>query len=951
MAEASEIKKNPVRRSLWKRRTVLYLIKVIIIAFCFCDWYFETKGLPRKLRRYVERRLTHGTLKFTSDKIKIGFMNGVVFTNPKFVDKNLSSDPILAANEISLPLYSSFAPFKTFIIEEGVIRLPLFPETGIEGRGDVVLVKNIDANIELEEQGLEVKYVSCKIENIELNGSGFFRSIMAMSLTNSSEEGVVKDKSFFLEEMISNISYEKRSKLFLLLQRFNKDNFPTPVECTIHVTDFNLDDFADNELTIVCNAKKFNYGSLPVDRAVCKVHTKGSLVQIEELNLDFNKANRFKFKAEIDLDDQSVSGKVSGLLTPYIINKLLGNSRIFKSEFIKFSDSPINFNSDVINYSFLTKQYKTVVDIKMPSVSIYDNTWSDIDSRFIFENEKISCDELTAKIGSDGDINLDFLYQPNRIKANLSGSITFNKLFSMLNNTAICELLEDYKLESGEAVVFNSSVDLDLLSKINNTKLEFSTKKLTVNSLDINDIDVKLDYDGSVITGKEFKFKLDNGTSVRSTLSLSPNDKTLVSHIVSKGSPLPILDLLPEIHKAQIVDKMSLLDFPENPEDVDVTIDSYFDWSDGPKLSLYGDLVLNNFGVKKHVFTYGATTFQASYKDLRWNILLPVIMLERPEGQAMMAICYSERDNRSFAVPTGEFEPRLKQVEFRIDSSLVGNIILDLFVQNWDKNAVNFPRSSNVQVEGVIDFMDDDKDYAKIDIQDADYFWDEFLIEHVSAVCLYKYGYLQVLDAIGKISDGDIVVNHESWLKKGKSKTVISVKNANFTDLVEQYDMPVPPGNKPGELSLNLILDGVHPAIGDDEFYGSGNVVVNDADLWSLPILGTLQDLIDDSWAFTQFGKISSLSSEFTIDKDHVHSDSIETDGSIFSLKAKGDYYWTSKKHLFKVQVKMFKNALPFKILSYAFSPLSWMFEAQLIGDEDGSQWYSTRKMDILRQK
>lgn len=947
-----ETKDNPIKRKAWKRRTALYFIKAVVIIACLCDWYFEKKGIPRKLQDYVEKKLQYDSFSLTADKIYIGLINGIVFANPKLVDRKLTDKPILTASAIKLPLYNSLVPLKSFIIEGGDINIPLFPETGDEGAGDMLSIRDIDASVEVDKQNLEILYASCKIKNVELNASGILNNIISQIISiNKKNKNEIQAKTSFLtlRNVITNIPYDTRSMFYKFLMKFDKSHFPTPLSSTIHIERFNMLNYRENDITVMSKAMNFSYGTLPIQKMISNIHIKNSYLNLESINVNFDNLHKCQMTGVIDISRGSINGNIDGSITPKMLSKLMPNNKLIESKLFNFNGTDITFNSNLTKYSYLTGIYEAKLNVEVPSITISGNNFTNIHSIMTLRNDEVICDSLTASLDHNGTIEANFTFGRNKLQANAKGDISFSNICSLINKPVFNGQLDAYGIKSDDHVKFSSILNVDPANRVHNTSIKFSIPQVTVGTIPLKNIETQLSYDGELITVNKMNAELANGTKLRTAFSFSPKDKTVVTYLVSQGNPIPLLDQLPNSLREKIDDEMQLFKLPDNPEDVDITLNAYVDWSDDVKASIYGDIVLNNFAVKQHTFKYGASTFLANYKDSRWNMLLPVIMLERPEGQATMSLAFTERDDTIVKGSHHKQGTPIKDFDFNIDSTLEGNVVLDLFVRNWDKDVVNFPQSTIAKVEGTLDYIDDDKDNAEIKITDADYFWDKIEVKHVSTTCLYKYRYLQVIDATGKVSGGDIVVNNESWFNQDKSKTTVSIKNANFTDIIKQYDVSLPTGKKPGKLTLNIKVDGKHPKDKKPEFYGSGDLKIIDIDLWSIPVLSSLQSLIDESWSLNKFGKITSLESKFTIDNDHIHTDSIETNGNIFSLTGKGDYYWESTKHSFTVQVKVLKNALPFKLVSFAFSPLSWFFEAQLTGDKNSSKWESKRKKQLFK--
>jgi len=948
-----ETDKKKKKGSFFKRRLLLYGTKALILLFCACDWYFETKGLPPRLHDYVERRLRHDSFRFTAEKIHVGLINGIVFSNPKLVDRVLSPKPIFTASKLQFTLYSSLIPLSTAIIEDGEIKAPLFPEMGEEGDYDILHVKNLNAMLEADGQDLIVNYASWRIENIIFKGKGVFDSVLPNIMDRVGRKPAknkpmdTQSKTYFtLSDLIKNTPIDERRTGYLFMKRFNKDNFPSPLSCSVDLVRFDPKDYKNSNIIVNGKAQRFTFGSMPVTNAQAKVNIQNSSLNVESFDIEFEGKHKIHAAGEFSLPKQKGSVKIKGTLTPQIIKRLTGKQTFpWEKHNVDLKSEILSFNATLDEFSASTRKYSAKIDAEYPMATIKGNKLTNIKASLKLNDRHIACSSLTANLIEGGDLRTSFDYKPGRLSADLAGSVKFKLLNKILEGTSVLKQLKEYKIASKKEIAFKTSLLTDPANKLFEAKADVSIPKLSINSHSFSDISASLSYDGDVIKSKNLRLTLNNGTQLRANTTYSPTDNTAVSSLTSKGNPLPILDILSEKQRDQIMEKMKLITWPKKSNLVDLTVDLYLDWSKEFFCSLYGDLTINDFAVKGYPFTYGATTGFAHFNKKEVNATLPVIMLERPEGQALMAISFKE-------VKKDDYDPnnvnnrtsfKEKSLLFKVDSSMTGNVLLDMFVKHWNPEVVNFPESSAARVEGVINFTTKYGDYADIEVLDSTFLWNGIQLDHVSANCNYNDGHLSFDNATAKFHGGDVKVAHDSWFGADKSKTVASIKNANFTDLLQHYDFPIAKGNKPGRLDLNLNVNSISTDDKPTEYYGTGNVKVSDADLWGVPVLRSLQSLIDSSWSFNQFGRVSSLDSTFTLEKDHVHANSIETDGSIIALSGEGDYYWTDKNYEFKVQAKVLKNALPFKLMSYALSPLTWFLEARLIGKDSNYEWGSTR--------
>ena len=113
---------------------------------------------------------------------------------------------------------------------------------------------------------------------------------------------------------------------------------------------------------------------------------------------------------------------------------------------------------------------------------------------------------------------------------------------------------------------------------------------------------------------------------------------------------------------------------------------------------------------------------------------------------------------------------------------------------------------------------------------------------------------------------------------------------------------------------------------------GDGKLALRKADLWQVPMLKPLGWLLGG----TGTGKISRVDAELRFLGNHLYIPSILTDGTIIALTGRGDYSWEDDHVNFAISGEALKNIT---LLNYLFAPLTWAFNAELVGPRKTAEW------------
>jgi hypothetical protein len=148
-----------------------------------------------------------------------------------------------------------------------------------------------------------------------------------------------------------------------------------------------------------------------------------------------------------------------------------------------------------------------------------------------------------------------------------------------------------------------------------------------------------------------------------------------------------------------------------------------------------------------------------------------------------------------------------------------------------------------------------------------------------------------------------------------------------------------------GSISAHCRLQILRGWAGRDlQVYGDGNLSVTQADIWRVPLFDPLGRLLDVSFLSritggktSGLGRITRLDAELGLNGDRMIVRSLTTDGTIVSLRGRGEYCWETDRLRLTVSGETLDKA---GIVGWIFRPISWaFFNAELTGTSKDNKW------------
>ena len=250
----------------------------------------------------------------------------------------------------------------------------------------------------------------------------------------------------------------------------------------------------------------------------------------------------------------------------------------------------------------------------------------------------------------------------------------------------------------------------------------------------------------------------------------------------------------------------------------------------------------------------------------------------------------------TFAYDSARNEVRLTNVETTLKPS---EVIMWIGPRFWEHVVpYRFHRTPHLTANGVVQFGAGKQTHLQIDVDapgGMDYtFIDKVLpFDRIAGQLLFTDDRLQILGLKGRLFSGDLAGSADISLAKNNRQYTakIEVEKADFpklTDLYFKYK------TSQGDLSGRFDFSGV----GSDARFlkGDGLVKVTDGNVFAIPILGPLSELVNTMFSGVGYSVAHEASMPFTIKEGIIHTDKLRVSGKLFAMLGHGDIDFLKNK-------------------------------------------------------
>ena len=196
----------------------------------------------------------------------------------------------------------------------------------------------------------------------------------------------------------------------------------------------------------------------------------------------------------------------------------------------------------------------------------------------------------------------------------------------------------------------------------------------------------------------------------------------------------------------------------------------------------------------------------------------------------------------------------------------------------------------------------------------------------------------------GKLFDGDINVTGTYDTETRQGFLAMRAQGIKLHLLAKHMGAKATPETHKGLISAHCRLQFLRDWAGcATQISGEGRVALTQGDIWHVPLFRKLGKLLDfgllsrltKRWT-SNLGAITSIKADLNFVGDRIAIRNLRTDGTLISLLGKGEYAWGSDRIYLAIKGRALRRV---RIISLVFSPLAWVFNAELTGTAKNYKW------------
>ncbi|HBC87768.1 MAG TPA: hypothetical protein DCZ94_12505 [Lentisphaeria bacterium] len=932
-----------------KKRILFYSLSLLIGLFLVFDIYCETKGLPSFLERRIERKFLEKGMIIKIRNARVGIFHGINLDRVTVMESQFSSWELLKADSIRLSFPLSFKGFSIdrFSIHNGNFNLPVFPETGAEGLSDVLNFRNIEADIRRAGNDLEIKYATTSLNGFLLNITGNLKGVFVNGVFVFLGAVGLDGKAITPSSSLSALPLNARTYFYNELKNLQKKKFASMPLLQLHI-DLNAKDIYTSSMECKIKIPSFKLRNYAVDEISGNISLKDKSLRLDNFSFNLGKSGQLKAAGSLDLTTLKFKGSLDGRIDP---SKYIYSADGDALNDILIPEGLSDVEITVGNYSVMSYSGDIRASLSVPRATLYK-----VAVRNMRLNATVSFDEsertlihidktrLSFDEGESLEFSGEFDYKAKKLSGDMSGRLMPGKLLAALDEKTRASITPVIKL-GNEPFTFKGHIEkLSPEFKDAILSVNLGLPSLQVYDASFKDISAVFSLNGRTIKATGIDGSTPEGNKIDGEMEYCIPDDHLFASLHSTGNPAFVHKTMFGAARKAVEDIYNSFKWPEKNESVEMTARMNLFMKAKPFFNLAGTVVASDFQYNGVHFDYGACSY---YTDTDYLSVVQKIVLQQEKNSALVSLVYDNRPADEEIFPDSDIFTKLEKntdkLYFELESTLPGNSILKCIIPGWNSSQLNISGRSPLKLNGMIDFTNDDNTYFTSKLTEAQGEWAGIPLSNATASISMKKQVLEIKDLTAKVFNGDLAFSYDYNLKTNTGKMAISVDDAEFAPLVKNLGYTEYTSQKIGSLSGETQADLSYNEKDELLMNGKGKISLKDANIWDIPMLNGFTDMLGKSVISSDWGEISNADCNFTLEKDHFNSDSIQTDGNAIALSASGKYYWSTSESDFKVRAKMFKNVLPFELVAKLMDPLSWALEARLRGKGKDLKWEQIR--------
>ena len=563
----------------------------------------------------------------------------------------------------------------------------------------------------------------------------------------------------------------------------------------------------------------------------------------------------------------------------------------------------------------------------------------------ILEKFKLTLEKDSGFLNITGKLGLK--------KLNLTGKANLTMFPDSLKKILVnSKFVPDYvKLENQPLHIRANLNNFSIQSKKFLGKAVIEVPEVFIKNVKISNVKLSVDISDASINSDAFAFDT-NFNRVTGAFGYSLKSHIVNMHIDTIGPPFVLKNFLSGKSLATYEEVAAMTELPSKLSDIKCSMDIHVDPNDKLFYFISGKLIMNKFQYNDVYFDHGEATF---FLDSKPIFIVSDLFLQRADKTCNAAIVYDLSKGLKYKLKSKEFylvDGPQDCIYANLEGNFPGIEYIKCIFPPWHTDVLDLTPSAHIKGDGMVDFKNYKNIFFLIKIKDSNCFWQKIPVINFNADLLFNQEYMSLVNANGKVYNGDLAFNYKYNLATFKGDIDISVSNSKFAPLANSVASY---GLKKQEKGLLSFLSTNQFEFDKDDnlfIYGHSKLWIRKADLWDVPLLTEFGNL-SKKWIGKDWGDLTSLDADFDFSKDHMYSNNIRTDGTVLSLNAKGSYYWANPKNDNKdsfdyiIKAKILENAFILKYLSN-LNPLTWFLEARVFKKDEKVEWekaYIVKKM------
>lgn len=904
-----------------------FLAILFLIVWCIND-YSADVGIPKWLENRILKKLDDCGYSVKTEISRFSLTDGLELRNLSVLERKGGirlAAPLMKIDFEPLDLFDgTFFPIR-FHVKDGEADLPLLPESGEEGKSDVLQFRELNAEIKGAPGELRVRQSSAKIGNFTVNLEGTIDNFLHVSLGNMlSDYFRGGKKNSTSEGVIQTFPLEIRKKVmraYLYCSSLNMNGDP---RCNLKFH-FDLMDFFRCRISADLEIPEFQYNGITIRKAKERLSLQDGELRLEQMQVMFGEGSVITAEGNYNETGKNFTGGVKGSCR---IGDLLGladeQTRRGIERHIVLRSEKLTFDGILEHFSLSDSRYNGNIRMEIPEIVIDGILIKNIILSLFAEDGRVFGEFIRAELENDGSFTGSFNIERSggilcRIKGNAHPSILWNE-FPEEVKTYIRKNVSSSKEDTIDFSGYFASDGWDQQNCSGCFKIKCPHVK--VSGVELLDISTEIDFTQDTFFCRDLKVRSGDGSKIEGTLVCDLRKDYLRARGICSGNPGKLSATLDNLWKMNSLSSLAKDISCSDPNGVvEADMELFADYGKKPFYRISGGVVMKKPIYCGVPFRYGAVRFITDSDDF---LVLPDVILESENGTLWLeAIYIADPEN-----PDGG------TAHLNMNSSIPGNDLLKIMYPEWKPLLLDFCDPISISSRGIIDYSDESKSKLKILVQNGSCLLAGIKATNIDAVLDYDKQILTSRNAggtlCGGVFHGDLVYDLEKETGSLKEK----IENADLTTVLKEFGISefAPKGTGDGKLSFESTTDFAWK--GEIlKMNGTGKLDLNGDELWDIPVLSSFLKYIGSAWPIIgESTGITRLTCDITFSDEKAEISSVKSNGKLLSLDANGNFLWNTGDYDLTFRAELLKNALPFEAMSKILTPVSWILRKSYKG-------------------